>query len=110
MVSDILDVVRLEKGFDLDYEDVDVDQFLGDVISNLQVIASEKDIEVVVDCQDHMSVPMDQKRMVHVLENLVNNAVKFSPQGKKIYVSAGSELRTRDRNTSREPRASRRRV
>ncbi|SME97988.1 ATP-binding protein [Pseudobacteriovorax antillogorgiicola] len=96
MVSDILDVVRLEKGFDLDYGDVDVDEFLGDVISNLQVIASEKNIEVVVECEEHMHVPMDRKRMIHVLENLVNNAVKFSPSGKKIFVSASSEVRKGD--------------
>ena len=93
MVVDILDVIRLEKTFDLSYEIVDVDKFLGDVISNLQVIASDKNIEVVVECSEHLRVPMDQKRIVHVLENLVNNAVKFSPSGKRIYVSASSEQR-----------------
>ena len=93
LVSDLLDIVRLEKGFGLHYEDVDVDQFLGEVISNLQVIASDKHIEVVVQCEEHIHISMDPKRMIHVLENLVNNAVKFSPQGKKIFVTAGTEQR-----------------
>ena len=90
MVSDILDVVRSEKGFDLDYAEVNINEFLGDVISNLQVIASEKNIEVLVEGDGDVHVSMDRKRMIHVLENLVNNAVKFSPSGKKIFVSASS--------------------
>ena len=94
MVSDILDVVRLEKTFDLNYTEVDVDQFLGEVISNLQVIANEKKIEVVVECEEHIRVSMDKKRIVHVLENLVNNAVKFSPSEKKVFVSASCEERS----------------
>lgn len=93
MVTEILDVVRLEKGYSLDYTDTDIGDFLGDCISNLQVLASEKHLEVVIDCEEDISVPMDKKRMIHVLENLVNNAVKFSPTGKKIYVTAKSEER-----------------
>lgn len=93
MVSDILDVVRLEKGFKLHYEKTNVDDFLGDSISNLQVIANEKKLEVVVSCEDHIEISMDRRRVMHVLENLVNNAVKFSPTGKKIYVTASCELR-----------------
>ncbi len=93
MVTDILDVVRLEKGFSLNYVDTNIGDFLGDCISNLQVIANEKHLEVVINCEENITVAMDKKRMIHVLENLVNNAVKFSPTGKKIYVTASSETR-----------------
>ena len=93
MVTDILDIVRLEKGFSLDYVDTNIDEFLGECIGNLQVIANEKNIEVLVECQEHIVVSLDRRRIIHVLENLVNNAVKFSPKGKKIFIEAYCEIK-----------------
>lgn len=93
MVRDILEVVRKHQDVDLTYQEVDVEDFLTSSIANLQVIADQKKIKLELTCKQPLRVNFDPNRMSHVLENLVNNAVKFSPEGKTVTVEADCDIR-----------------
>ena len=48
----------------------------------------EKNIEIVFETPENLEIYADENILVSVIRNLVSNAVKFTPQGGKITVSA----------------------
>ena len=55
---------------------------------NFKSIAEKKDIELVTECDPDLTVTTDKQCLTRVIDNLLANAVKFSPTGKKIWVRA----------------------
>jgi len=92
MVNDILDIERIESGqFKLEIEHLD----LGDVINECQkILQSRADLKGVSlrvdDGQINTIVPLDADRRVlsQILINLITNAIKFTPKGGAVVLSA----------------------
>ncbi len=86
MIHDILDVVRLDHGFQLDYQKILFSSLLQECTEGLSLIAGKKNIKISVINDQEIQVNLDSKRIRQVIENLVINAIKFSPQGGLIFV------------------------
>lgn len=56
------------------------------IIENLKHVASEKSIEVEVEHNGEIEMIADKEMIATVVRNLFSNAVKFTPEGKKIVV------------------------
>ena len=90
LINDLLDVSRLDVGkFALDVEDLDlaeivrrtVDEYPRDDDHPIRVIASG----------GALPIRGDGRRLVEVLENLLGNAVKYSPNGGAVTIEIGRE-------------------
>ncbi len=90
MISDILDVVRFEQGkIDLDIQAVPVEGIFERVKNIFGVTAGQKSVNLKLDmAQQQMMVSGDRKMLERVLDNLVGNAIKFTPSGGTITVTA----------------------
>ena len=87
LAGELLDGFSLDAGQSLDFSPVKVRSWLMGIVDNLQVRAEERSLKLVLeDGGDTLQVPMDADRLTQAVENLVNNAIKFSPEGKKIYL------------------------
>jgi CheY-like chemotaxis protein/two-component sensor histidine kinase len=86
MIHDILDVVRLEHGFRLDYHMVRFAELLNESIQNLQVLAAKKKITFQITHDQEIQVNLDPNRMRQVIENVIINAIKFSPHGGQVFI------------------------
>ncbi|MCP4116138.1 MAG: response regulator [Desulfobacteraceae bacterium] len=90
IINDILDFSKIEAG-KLDMESIafNLDDIIDNLMSVLNVKAEEKGLELLLDIKP--AVPRglvgDPLRLVQVLTNLVNNAVKFTKAG-HIIISA----------------------
>ena len=102
LVADVLDTSRIEAGtFSYTFGDVDLAELLRDVVAAAEV--GQDEVPLATSIAD--SVPPirgDRERLRQVLANLVENAVKYSPSGEPVEVSAtalnGSVVvRVRDR-------------
>ncbi|HWV35119.1 MAG TPA: GAF domain-containing sensor histidine kinase [Thermomicrobiales bacterium] len=90
LISDLLDVRRLEEGlFTIDPETVDLVQVLRETAGGLSTPATD----IHVEAPDEVVIYADPDRIRQALENLIGNAVKFSPAGKKVSVSVAMERR-----------------
>lgn len=91
VVNDILDLARADsEGLDLKVEEVDVADFLSGLEPTLQGLAKGNGVEMNLDLQkDAPPIAADRGRLREIILNLVDNAVKYTPTGGRVSLSAG---------------------
>jgi signal transduction histidine kinase len=102
LVSDFLDMGTLEAGrFPLKKEPMDLRQLAAEVVQDSEGMAREKGIDLAVETAAAPApTRMDPERFTQVVDNLVGNALKFSPRGARVRLrtyrtesAAGLEVR-----------------
>jgi PAS domain S-box-containing protein len=88
LIDDLLDVTRITRGkIEVHHEVVDVHRLLHSAVEIVGRDISKKEIQLVIDlgaAQQH--VWADPVRIQQVFWNLINNAVKFTPQKGRISI------------------------
>lgn len=88
LISDILDVYRAESGgLELAQMTFRPSELRGPVLDQLAGAAAERNLHLVIDLPDAPELVADVRKLIRVLINLVNNAIKFTRKG-SINVSA----------------------
>jgi signal transduction histidine kinase len=87
LVTNILQLNKLEnQALKIEYKPIRLDDMLADSIINFEKIIEEKNIELECDFEE-VIVSSSKSHLDIVWNNLISNAVKFTPHGGKIYVS-----------------------
>jgi signal transduction histidine kinase/ActR/RegA family two-component response regulator len=86
LVKDLLDLGRLEGGGKLNLSKTALRPYLQQILHNLQFVADTKNIKLTLEPGPEMAAPIDPERFGQVIENLIGNAVKFSPAGKGVTI------------------------
>ena len=88
----MLDLSRVEAGsIEIQPEDVDLEAVARSVLDEFQVQAQAKELTLAVDDGEAVTAWCDEQRLAQVLRALVDNAVKFSPQGSSVRVATQAE-------------------
>ena len=90
MIENLLDLSRMEAGV-MEYEmkHQDLVPLIQASVAEFEPLAHEKRLEIRCGLPDGPAlVPCDGDRIIQVLDNLLGNAVKFSPRDSSIRVSA----------------------
>jgi signal transduction histidine kinase len=81
----LLDVFKSAQEKQLNKTKVNVLEFLNRVAEENQPLASDKNIEIVVQSEAN-DIFFDEDRISQAIENLIGNAIKFSTSDKKIFL------------------------
>src|SRR3982074_1697785 len=82
LVDELLDVSRIESGkLEFRWEPVDMAELIREVAQRLQMTPNQHSIEVGFDVVSQTSLTADRDHLEQVLDNLVTNAIKFTPAG-----------------------------
>ncbi|KMT22061.1 sensor histidine kinase [Clostridium cylindrosporum] len=90
IINDLLDLARLESGeFSMRMGSFELNEFISDSIIKFEDRIYQKNINMnVILMKNGVTVKGDKDRLNQVLTNLVDNAIKFVPEGGTIEVSA----------------------
>jgi two-component system sensor histidine kinase GlrK len=83
MISGLLDLAKFESGM-MEYHPTSVDLMsnVHAAIQKVQLLAERERIRIIVNApSDPVRVYVDENRIQQVLDNLLSNALKFSPEG-----------------------------
>jgi signal transduction histidine kinase len=89
LIQDLLDVTRVEAGcLSLSRDQVSAAQLVADVVEAHAALAAAASLDLRVNLEQIPEIWADRDRLMRVFENLIGNAVKFTPQGGQISVGA----------------------
>ena len=91
LVNDILDAAKLQAGkFEINREPSDIEEVIKNRISFFNISAEDRKIRLSesVDKNVPKDIPFDVQRIKQVLNNLISNALKFTPEGGAISISS----------------------
>jgi len=89
LVNDLLNVSRIEEGkFGFNFEKADFQEVLNTAIGNLESLAAKNHQELRVRKPDQLPrIYLDKERMAMVVQNLLDNAIKYTPEYGKIDIT-----------------------
>jgi signal transduction histidine kinase len=90
LVEQLLDLSKLESGdVPLRREQVALAPLVAQVMSEIQVASADRDVEVSSALPDDLPpIEADAERVHQVIFNLVDNAVRFTPEGGEVRIEA----------------------
>jgi len=88
LINDLLDVSKIESGkMKMHFEDVDLRLSISNTVRSTTPLFARKRQQVIVSLpEEPMMAHADPSRVEQVLLNLLSNANKYSPEGKKISI------------------------
>ncbi len=91
LVSDLLFTAQVESGrFQLQEQSVDLHSVLANAVETATPVAATRDVRVrLAESTDAIRVWGDPVRLGQAVDNLVSNAVKFTPSGGRVAVTLG---------------------
>ncbi len=90
LINDILDLSKIDTGkMELQLERVDISEVVNTAIENNKLLSMKKNISITADIPGNISqVLADREKLIIVMNNLLENALKFTPDGGSIVLSA----------------------
>jgi signal transduction histidine kinase len=90
IIEDLLDIGRLESGgVKLDLQSEPAERLVSEVVTPLETAFHDKGLDLEVDVpMETPAVLADPARINHVFSNLLSNALKFTPAGGRVRISA----------------------
>lgn len=91
IVEDLLSLARIEQGKREDAIELDpgpLSPVIAAAVETCQANADEKNISIRVDCETGLMAMMNRTMIEQAIINLIDNAVKYSPAGSKVEITA----------------------
>ena len=85
LVKELLDFSRMDKGYNLKIEAVNLEELIASVMQKFQILIENKNITVKIQNKNDITqVFIDRGRISRVIENLLVNSIDYSPPDGKI--------------------------
>jgi two-component system phosphate regulon sensor histidine kinase PhoR len=92
LLSDLMDLSQIESGgVELEREEVVLADLLRELAGDLAGPAVQRKITLRIVAEDPGSIIGDRRRIGQILRNLLDNAIKFSPEGGTVTLRAARE-------------------
>lgn len=88
LINDILDIRKLEAGrLELKLIETKLDDLVTGAFAATQGMATEANVNLKHQVNDHGSLKCDQDRVIQILANFLSNAIKYSPEGETVMLT-----------------------
>lgn len=89
LISDLLDLSRIESGkLEMEFIPCSLKRMVERAADQVKPLAREKDIKVMSEVPDGFCVSADEARITQALLNVLDNAVKYTQEGGRVWITA----------------------
>ncbi len=89
LINDLLDIAKLEAGKFVQHQvPTDIGKIIEEIVVLMEPIAQEQSIVLTHSLLNLKPVQADPKRIEGIFNNLISNAINYSPEGGRVTVSA----------------------
>jgi len=92
LITDLLDLSKIEAGINLDLQEVTLFDFAKEIIGNHFDQAMTKNIKIQCIIKDDIKIRLDKNRFTQVLNNLITNAIKFTAKNGNIKLECSNNV------------------
>ncbi|MDP3749216.1 MAG: ATP-binding protein [Phenylobacterium sp.] len=110
LIDDLLSLSRIELNEHIAPEgEADLTAAVMDVVDGVGPLARERNVKLVTDlpCRGEAMVAGDRDQIIQVVQNLIDNAIKYTPGGATVRISLRAGLSAEAAAAARNPSASR---
>ncbi len=87
LIHDLLDIARIEAGKHLQHRvPIALENIINETVELIRPRAEEQGVAISVSCEDPPVIQADPKGVGEVLNNLITNAVNYSPGGGRVEI------------------------
>jgi signal transduction histidine kinase len=92
LVNDLLTLARADYGsVALDRVELDLDTIVTDVYRHAKILAGDRELKIKLTAVEPVRILGDSDRLKQLLLNLIQNSIKFTPDGGQIHISLRRE-------------------
>lgn len=92
LINDLLDISVIESGhFNLRSTLANLAELVAARLQLIRLTADKKGVQIITDLQSTPLISFDVDRMAQVIDNLISNAIKFTPSDSTITLLTGQE-------------------
>ncbi|MCI0750416.1 MAG: tetratricopeptide repeat-containing sensor histidine kinase [Flammeovirgaceae bacterium] len=86
IIQQLLELRAIEENsYAIQMEPIEVQHFVRELKNDFDIVARQKNIELVAEAAE-ATISTDRTLLRRIMENLVSNAIKFSPTGKQVII------------------------
>ncbi|MCL1588371.1 MAG: HAMP domain-containing histidine kinase [Actinomycetia bacterium] len=94
LVEDLMALARVDaREFTMAPETVDISQLTSGVVDGYRPRADTAGVSIDVECSEPLPILVDPQRLIQVLDNLLDNALRYTPEAGKISVACRGDGR-----------------
>jgi len=93
MVADLFDLAKTTSGdINLDLEPIDLKKLLEQTLADMEDNIKDSKMQIKITLpEDPLIIKADGKKLYRVVQNLIDNALKYSLEGTRIYIDLGEK-------------------
>jgi two-component system sensor histidine kinase VicK len=92
LTSDLLDLAQIEAGLALHRENLSAAIFIEECVFTVEYLARTRQITLTYEPPpEDILIRVDKRKMTQVMNNLLSNALKYTPENGHVEVTAGRE-------------------
>ena len=92
LVNDILDLSAAQSdNLNLNIEEIDLIELINEVIKRFKILSEQENYKFIFNHPDKVIIHADYKRIYQVIYNLMNNAINYTGNDKKVYIDINED-------------------
>ena len=89
LVNEMLEISKNEiLESDLKIENINFTSLLKELVNRQSYLIENKNLELVCKIEENLNIKADREKIIKAINNLINNAIKYSPQKERIIIKA----------------------